>query len=63
MIFDTRTDGTVLDTTPVEIHIGGGSGDVTLITDATVPGLDLRRTVRYRGGVPGSDLPGRPAAC
>lgn len=45
---NTLSDGLVQDAPVTEVHITGGSGDVTVIGDSTT-GVDVRRTVRYVG--------------
>jgi hypothetical protein len=52
LVYDTLSDGVVKDIAVTEIHIDGGSGNVVVIPDTSVTGLDLRRTVRYRGAKP-----------
>jgi Toastrack DUF4097 len=52
LVYDTLTDGAVNNTAVTEIRIEGGSGNVVVIPDAGVTGVDLRRTVRYRGAKP-----------
>lgn len=48
LVWNSLTDGLVRDDRVTEVHITGGSGDVTVIGDSTV-GVDVRRTVRYVG--------------
>ena len=51
--YDTLTDGATKDQPLTEVHIQGGSGDVTVVTDSAVKGVSLIRTVRYHGTKPG----------
>jgi hypothetical protein len=48
LVWNTLSDGLVQDTPIAEVRINGGSGDVTVLGDAT-KGVDVRRTVRYVG--------------
>jgi hypothetical protein len=48
LVWNTLSDGLVQDDPVTEVHITGGSGDVTVIGDSTT-GVDVRRTVRYVG--------------
>jgi hypothetical protein len=50
--FDTLTDGATRDQPITEVRVSGGSGDVTVDADASVKGVNLIRTVRYRGSKP-----------
>jgi hypothetical protein len=52
--FDTLTDGATQDQPITEVRISGGSGDVTVQADSSVKGVNLIRTVRYRGAKPGA---------
>src|SRR5215831_8156241 len=52
--FNTLTDGATRDQPITEVRIDGGSGDVSVVTDDAVKGVDLVRTVRYRGTAPGA---------
>jgi hypothetical protein len=52
--FNTLTDGATRDEPITAVRIDGGSGDVSVVTDASVKGVDLVRTVRYRGTAPGA---------
>jgi DUF4097 and DUF4098 domain-containing protein YvlB len=52
--FDTLTDGAIQDQPITEVRVSGGSGDVTVQADASVKGVNLIRTVRYRGAKPGA---------
>jgi hypothetical protein len=52
--FDTLTDGATQDQPITEVRISGGSGDVSVVADGSVKGVNLIRTVRYRGAKPGS---------
>lgn len=45
-------DGLIRDDRVTEVHITGGSGDLTVIRDDAVKGIDIRRKARYRAGVP-----------
>ncbi len=38
-----------------EVNLDGGAGDITVITDSTVKGVDIRRRVRYLNGAPSID--------
>jgi hypothetical protein len=51
--YNTLTDGATKDQPLTEVHISGGSGDVKVVTDSTVKGVNLIRTVRYHGNPPG----------
>jgi hypothetical protein len=53
LVQDTLEDGSVSTTALTEIHLSGGSGDVAVLPDASVAGIDIRRIVRYRGSKPG----------
>jgi DUF4097 and DUF4098 domain-containing protein YvlB len=48
LVWNTLSDGLVQDAPVTEVRISGGSGDITVIGDATT-GVDVRRTVRYVG--------------
>lgn len=52
--FDTLTDGATQDQPITEVRVSGGSGDVQVLSDASVKGVNLIRTVRYRGAKPGA---------
>jgi Putative adhesin len=53
LVLDTLSDGTIAPAAITEIHVSGGSGDVTIEPDSAVHTADIRRTVRYRGPKPG----------
>jgi hypothetical protein len=46
-IFNTLNDGVVRDTPMTEVRFSGGSGDVTVLPDDAVKGIDIRRIARY----------------
>lgn len=48
---NTREDGLSRDEPVTEVRISGGSGDVTIIGDATA-GVEVRRTARYGDSAP-----------
>jgi Putative adhesin len=52
--YDTLTDGATRDQPITEVRVSGGSGDVSVLSDPSVKGVNLIRTVRYRGAKPGS---------
>jgi Putative adhesin len=54
-IFNRLEDGVVRDGAFTGVSITGGSGDVTVATDPTVKGIDIRRTVRYLKNSPSID--------
>src|SRR4030095_765929 len=52
---NTLEDGLHQDDPVTEVHITGGSGDVTIIGDTTT-GVDVRRTARYGAEKPGNSM-------
>jgi hypothetical protein len=45
-------DGLIRDDRVTEVRITGGSGDLTVVRDDAVKGVDIRRKARYRGAEP-----------
>jgi hypothetical protein len=52
---NTLEDGLHQDAPVTEVHITGGSGNVTIIGDGTT-GVDVRRTARYGAESPGNSM-------
>lgn len=54
-VYNRLTDGVVRPEPVTVVTISGGAGDVTVKPDATVKGVDIRRTVRYLGHAPSTE--------
>jgi hypothetical protein len=54
-IFNRIEDGVVRGEAVAEVNIDGGSGDIAVVTDTTVKGVDIRRSVHYLDRAPSTD--------
>jgi hypothetical protein len=51
-VFNRLEDGVVRDEPVTEVALAGGGGDVKVLIDSSVKGVDIRRSVRYLGESP-----------
>jgi hypothetical protein len=55
-MFNVRSDGVVSEEAVTELRFSGGSGDVTVLRDETVKGIDIRRRARYADQSPSESI-------